>query len=80
MGFGGYYLIDGAALVFTDVRPEMTKKDIIRGARETMRLALKSGLPLYAHAGEPTSESALSHYGFEYSHTVDDMHVWRREG
>lgn len=79
VGFGGYYLIDGAALVFTDIKPGIGKKDIIRGARETMRLALASGIPLVAQGSEPTSESALKHYGFELSHVADGEHIYRRE-
>ena len=64
LGFGGYYRKDGVAVVFSDNRPHMSKRDIVRGARELMGLVRECGLPAVANVGH-AGDAALRHYGFE---------------
>lgn len=72
VGFGGYYLVDGAAVAFSDMKPEMRgrRKDIVRGARAIMDLIRRSGLATTAGANpaQPNAPLVLTRYGFRHIH------------
>lgn len=84
VAFGGYYLREGHAFVFTDVKEEgrSYRWALYKGAKAVMGMAGKTGLPMMAAADpdEETSIKALVHFGFGYSHMQDDTHIWRRDG
>lgn len=84
VAIGGYHLCEGHAFVFTEVKDEgrAYKWALYRGARIVMEMVDKTGLPALAQVDEdePTSTTALAHFGFAYSHTADGMQFWRRDG
>ncbi len=63
VGIGGYYLSGGMAVVFTDHK-DMSKRDIIRGARALMVELRKLGMDVVAGSDFPNA-TALKHFGFE---------------
>lgn len=63
IGFGGYYLRDGVAVVFSDHRPFMRKRDIVKGARAIMAQISELPFPVTASAGKDGT-AALEHFGF----------------
>lgn len=65
MGIGGYSLAKGAVIVFTDHRPEISKRDIVRGARFLMRIYRDLKMEVLAiPPPEGEGKSAMAHYGF----------------
>ena len=68
---GGYYLDDGAAVVFTDGGETLSKRDRVRGARAVMALVAGLKMPVVALDGAD-GEVALRHFGFEKT-----GNIWR---
>lgn len=66
MAIGGYYLLGGVALAFTDNREGMRKRDLVRCARELMKLLKRLRCDVYAQ-GSPEFDTALRHFGFRPS-------------
>ncbi len=63
LGIGGYYLINGAAFVFTNQRG-MTKRQMVVAARAVVRFLAALSVPLLAQRGEE-GDTVMKHYGFE---------------
>ncbi len=63
VGIGGYYLSGGVAVVFTD-HGDMSKRDMIRGARALMVELKKLGMDVIAGSDFPNA-TMLKHFGFE---------------
>ena len=63
IGIGGYYLSEGIAVAFSDQR-EMSRRDIVKGARALMRQLKNLKFPVVARSG-PDGDIALRHFGFE---------------
>ena len=62
VGFGGYYLLDGYAVAFTDHKG-MSKRDMVRAGRAFMGHVKQLGVPVVATPG-PEGDTALRHFGF----------------
>lgn len=62
VGFGGYYLMGSMAYAFTDQRG-MTKREMVKGGREVMKMLKNIGLDIMANCTD--SDVALRHFGFE---------------
>jgi len=71
LAIGGYYLYGGFAVAFTDHRKGISKRDMVKGARELMKMLKKTNLNVIAM---PENEEAIAmkHYGF-----VPDGQSWR---
>lgn len=63
VGIGGYYLLGGMAVVFTDQRG-MSKRDMVRGARALMTKLKKLRMDVVAGSDLP-NVTMLKHFGFE---------------
>ncbi len=63
VGIGGYYLAGGMAVAFTDQR-DMSKRDMVRGARALMAELKKLGMEVVAGSDFPNA-TILKHFGFE---------------
>lgn len=65
VGIGGYYIKDGVAVVFSDVRDgKVSRRDVVRGGRAIMDLVRKLGIEVAAIEGS-FGDTALKHFGFE---------------
>ena len=64
VGMAGYYIRENAAVVFTDFKEGLSKRNIVRGARAVVDLAKKLKVDLIAFEGMG-GEKALRHFGFE---------------
>lgn len=63
LGIGGYYLVNGAAFVFTNQRG-MTKRQMVRAGRAMMQYLAQLSVPLVAKCGDE-GDTAMKHFGFE---------------
>ena len=64
VAIGGYFLVDGAAVAFSDFVSDLSKRERVRGARILMGLLSSLKLDVVACDG-PFGTSALRHFGFE---------------
>jgi hypothetical protein len=64
LAIGGYYLYGGAAIAFTDHRKGISKRDMVKGARELMKMLKETNLNVIATSDDDKAV-ALKHYGFE---------------
>ena len=62
VGFGGYYMNDGYAVVFTDQRA-MRKRDMVKAAHMLMDRVKELGVETIATPG-PEGDTAMLHFGF----------------
>ena len=78
-GFGGYYLLDGCAFVFTDVTDAMKKRDIVRGAHAVMDMVRDSSLPAIAGGELTHGDAGLRHFGFKPLATIGGQPLYQLE-
>lgn len=64
LAIGGYYLAQGMAVVFTDHRDEMSKRDRVNGARALVDMLKKLMMDVIA-VSEIEDAVALKHFGFK---------------
>jgi hypothetical protein len=64
VAIGGYFLVDGAAVAFTDQAPGLSKREIVRGAKMLMGILSALKLDVVACDG-PFGTAVLRHFGFE---------------
>lgn len=69
IGLGGYWLRDGDAVAFSDIKPEFRKrpKEILKAARLLVGYLREKGIPMVAEASphEKNSPRMLRWAGFE---------------
>ena len=63
LAIGGYYVYQGFACAFTDHKAGLSRRDMIKGARELMKMLKDTNLNVIAM---PANEEAVAmkHYGF----------------
>lgn len=65
-GVGGICYMLGRIMAFTHMRPDMPKRDMIRGGRIVMEIVKKTDGPVFAYPGNSnTAPRTLKHFGFE---------------
>lgn len=63
VGIGGYYIDNGVAVVFTDSRSDMTKREALIAGNRIHKMLKDLKVDVIAKAG-PAGDTALRHYGF----------------
>ena len=71
VAIGGYYLLNGVAVAFTDLGRPLPKRDLVKVGRAFLAFLKDMKLEVCAAAG-PHGDTALQHFGFE---PVGDL--WR---
>lgn len=62
MGMGGYVIEGNKAIVFSDFKGEVTKREVIQAGRAIMKLARSAGIALLAEV--KGNDTAMRHWGF----------------
>lgn len=77
IGIGGVLLIDGNAVIFSDIKEEMKryKWTFFKVAKRIIEMAKTFDMPIGADAGEPTSPALLTRLGFVRS--SKGVYIWR---
>lgn len=64
IAIGGYFLVDSAAVAFTDQVADISKREMVRGAKMLLGLLAKLKLDVVACDG-PYGTAILRHFGFK---------------
>lgn len=71
VALAGYFLTDGGAMAFSDVKEGVPKRALVKGARAVMKMLKKLRMDIYA-SPDHHGETVLKHFGFE-----PDGELWR---